>query len=135
MWDVWTRPEHFAVWFGTDAMPMEDVDLDVRPGGAWRGTMVVPGDRRIQWHGTFREVVAPERLVMSLDDGTGAPDEDEFYTVTLTDLGQRTEMSVRQWGGHLSDEEYEHAEAGTNSFLDTMSDLLAKELKARHEAH
>jgi hypothetical protein len=44
-------------------------------------------------------------------------------------------MSVQQWGGHLSDEEYERAKEGTNAFLDTMADLLSKELKARHEAH
>ena len=35
VWDVWTKPEHFAVWFGTEAVevPLDSVTLDVRVGG------------------------------------------------------------------------------------------------------
>ena len=131
VWEAWTTPEHFAVWFGTEGVPMEDVELDVRPGGAWRGTMIYEG-RRINWSGVFREVVEPERLVMDLTDGTGAEGEYETYTVTLTDLGDQTEMTLSQTGGHLTDEGYEEAKAGTNTFMDSLEHLLPS-IKARHD--
>jgi uncharacterized protein YndB with AHSA1/START domain len=135
VWEAWTTPEHFAVWFGTAEVEMRDVELDVRPGGAWHGTMLIPAqDRVINWRGFFREVEEPSRLVMDLTDDTGGPDEYETYTVTFVAVGDDvTEMTVRQSGGHLSDEEYEHARAGTNSFLDSMEALLQEQLKMRHE--
>jgi uncharacterized protein YndB with AHSA1/START domain len=132
VWEAWTRPEQFAVWFGTDAAEMRDVDLDVRPGGAWRGTMVVPDREPMPWSGVYREVSEPELLVMDLTDGTGGEGEYETYTVVLAEVDGRTEMTLRQSGGHLSDEEYERAKAGTNSFMDTLEGLLPA-IKARHE--
>jgi uncharacterized protein YndB with AHSA1/START domain len=132
VWEAWTRPEHFATWFGTDAAEMRDVDLDVRPGGAWRGMMMVPDHEPMPWSGVYREVTEPEFLVMDITDGTGGEGEYETYTVVLTEVDGRTEMTLRQSGGHLSDEEYERAKAGTNSFMDTLEGLLPA-IKARHE--
>ena len=42
---------------------------------------------------------------------------------------------VSQTGGHLSDEEYEHARAGTDSFMDSLARCLPGMLKARHDAY
>jgi len=134
VWEAWTTPEHFAVWFGTAATEMRDVELDVRPGGAWHGTMILPDGGRIDWHGTYHEVIEPERLVLDLSDGTPVLDEDhERFTVTLTAVGDATEMTLRQSGGHLTDEQYERTKVGTNSFLDTMEQLLHDQLKMRHD--
>jgi uncharacterized protein YndB with AHSA1/START domain len=131
VWDAWTQPEHFAVWFGTAEVPMDDVELDVRPGGAWKGRMTYAGTA-IHWRGIYREVVEPERLVVDLTDGTGGPDDYETYTVILSALDdERTEMVLRQSGGHLTDEGYEEAKVGTSSFMDAMDDLLVT-LKERH---
>lgn len=44
VYGAWTRPEHFSVWFGTEAVPvpLDTLSMDVRVGGAWnaagRGT-------------------------------------------------------------------------------------------------
>jgi len=132
VWEAWTTPEHFAVWFGTDQVPMEDVDLDVRPGGAWSGVMIYEG-KRINWSGMYIEVMEPEKLVVDLTDGTGAEGEYERYTMRLTDVGDgKTEMTLSQTGGHLTDEEYEQAKAGTSSFMDSLEGLLPA-IKARHD--
>jgi uncharacterized protein YndB with AHSA1/START domain len=132
VWEAWTRAEHFAVWFGTDALPMEDVVLDVRTGGRWRGRMLLPDGSTKDWHGIYREVVEPERLVVDLSDEP--PDEFDTFTVTLEEAGPgRTRMTLRQSGGHLSDEEYEQAKAGTSAFIDTMEDLVQRTIKSRHE--
>ena len=129
VWEAWTRPEHFAVWFGTAEVPMLDVELDVRPGGAWTGRMVYEGEE-IPWRGIYREVEEPERLVVDMADG-GSEDY-ETLTVTLTPLDDgRTEMVLRQTG-HMTEEEYENARIGTLSFLEAMDDLLIT-LKERHD--
>jgi uncharacterized protein YndB with AHSA1/START domain len=135
VWSAWATPEHFAAWWGGADMRVEGVALDVRVGGEWRARMVLPNGLDIPWTGTYHEVVEPERLVLDLDDGTGGPgDGRELFTVTIapTDDG-RSEMTLTQSGGHLSDEEYERARIGTNSFLDAMEALFRETIKGRHE--
>ena len=134
VWEAWTDPEHFGIWFGTETAEMRGVELDVRPGGRWKGTMVLPDGTEIQWHGVYREVQEPTRLVMDLADSSAAGDEYERYTATFADRGDTTEMTLRQTGGHLSDEEYERARVGTDSFMDSLAGRLPGILKARHDA-
>ena len=54
VFDALTKPEHFAVWFGTAAVevPQETLSMDVRPGGAVRAVMHLPDGnliRRRMW--------------------------------------------------------------------------------------
>src|SRR5918912_3465023 len=89
VWREWIEPEAFADWFGgTEAeVPVESVSMDVRPGGTWRATMYAgPQRHEIQWSGEFREVEAPQRLVLTMCD---RPQRDryEVITVELVDLG------------------------------------------------
>jgi uncharacterized protein YndB with AHSA1/START domain len=125
VWREWTAPEAFADWFGgPDAeVPLDTVAMDVRPGGAWRATMLY-GGREIRWTGEYREVVAPERLVFTISDDPGA-DEHELVVVVLTDLGDdRTEMVVEQHG-HMPPEAYEASRNGWGAFFDSMAERLA----------
>jgi uncharacterized protein YndB with AHSA1/START domain len=132
VWSAWTKPGDFATWWGGDDVDVDDVHLDVRPGGPWRATMHFE-NRDIHWRGEYREVDKPNRLVLTITDDTGGPDEFELFTVDLAGKpGDQTQMTLRQSGGHLSDEEYERAKAGTNSFLDSMDRILPA-IKARHE--
>jgi uncharacterized protein YndB with AHSA1/START domain len=127
VWEMWTKPEHFAVWFGTAAVPVTDVSMDVREGGEWRATMHVPDHGDMPWIGTFLEVAKPSHLVMSLSEQSILNDVVEVFDVTLTDLGgSKTEMVLRQRGGNLSDEEYEGAKTGTGGFIDEMAALLGR---------
>ena len=134
IWEAWATPEHFAGWFGTNRFPMTDVELDVRPGGAWHGTMTLPDGSTKFWNGVYLEVDPPNRLVMSISDQEIIDGGYELYTMTLVAKGDQTEMTLRQSGGHLSDEEYERARAGTDSFMDTLENLLPGILKARHDS-
>lgn len=129
VWDAWTDPAQFAVWFGTEALQMHGVELDVKPNGRWKGTMVLPDGTEKHWHGVYREVERRHRLVMDLTDAEG--DEFERYTVTFEEHGTQTRITLRQSGGHLSDAEYERARQGTDAFMDSMQGML----KARHDAN
>ena len=125
VWKEWTEPERFADWFGgaESEVPLESVSMDVRPGGSWRLTMFAARGE-IHWHGRYREVVEPERLVFTLTDQPG--DTEELVTVVLTDLGGgRTEMRFEQRGGGLSPEEYERAGQGWSGFFDRIAQRLA----------
>lgn len=124
VWREWTEPEAFADWFGGSAeVPLASVAMDVQPGGAWRLTMLAEGGE-LDWHGEYREVVEPERLVVTFCDQP-EPDRIEVVTVVLNDLGDgRTEMIFEQ-RGEMSPEHYERARQGWTGFFDRVAERLA----------
>lgn len=87
VWRAWTEPEQLVRWWGKRGWTAQrsSLELDVRPGGAFRVVTISDDDgREMVSEGVFREVVEPERL--SFGDAT----------VTFTDLGDgRTEMRFR----------------------------------------
>jgi uncharacterized protein YndB with AHSA1/START domain len=127
VWREWTEPEAFADWFGgaQAEVPIATVAMEVREGGRWRATMLYgPSRREIRWTGEYREVVAPQRLVLTISD---EPDEGtyELVVVELADLGDgRTEMRLEQYG-HMAAAAYEAAGKGWGAFLDRMDERLA----------
>ncbi|HEY4270050.1 MAG TPA: SRPBCC domain-containing protein [Galbitalea sp.] len=124
VFEAWTKPEHFAAWWGgkTVEVPADTVAMDVRPGGSWKATMVLPdGGHRIDWVGEYVEVDPPSRLVLTLSDG--AP-ERETLTVDLTEVDGGTQMVFHQGGGHLTAEQYEQTATGYQQFFDAMAELF-----------
>jgi uncharacterized protein YndB with AHSA1/START domain len=121
---AWTEPARFAEWFGgrEAAVPVESVSMDVRPGGSWRATMHA-GETEIAWRGEYREVVPPERLVLTLTDQPG--EERDVITVTLTDVGGKTEMVFHQDGRYLSAEQLPQTKAGWAAFFEVLAEELA----------
>jgi len=128
VWTQWTDPEAFADWYGGTGgeVPVSSVSMDVREGGSWQATMFAGPERlQIDWHGEYREVDEPERLVFTLSDRPG--DEFDLITVVLTDLGDGcTEMLMEQQGGHMDPEGYRRAEEGWGGFFDRMEERLAE---------
>jgi uncharacterized protein YndB with AHSA1/START domain len=120
VFDAWTTPASFAAWFGGTeaAVPVGTCSIDARVGGTWTATMVLPDGNEIHWDGEFREVVYPERLVLTMRDRTGP--EFELLTVEFRDLDGGTEMRFRQTGGNIDATGYEQAGAGWMAFFDTM---------------
>jgi uncharacterized protein YndB with AHSA1/START domain len=127
VWREWTEPERFADWFGgvVSEVPLDSIAMDVREGGAWRLTMhTLPGRGESHWHGEYREVVPPERLVMTMSD---QPDRDRYalITVVLTDLGDgRTEMFMEQ-RDDMTPPQHEAARNGWGKFFDRVAERLA----------
>jgi uncharacterized protein YndB with AHSA1/START domain len=121
-----TRPEHFAVWFGTAEVdvPQETLSMDVRPGGAFRAVMHLPDGNRIDWAGTYVEVDPPARLAMTLTD---QPGDDPGLPVIfdLESVGGGTQLTIRQDRSDFSDEQVEATIAGYNAFLDDMETVVA----------
>jgi len=128
VWREWTDPEAFADWFGGrrgGVVPPSTVAMDVRPGGSWSMTMLAgAGGGEIHWHGAYREVVEPERLVLTISDES-AGDRYELLVVMLRSLADgRTEMTFEQHG-LMRPEEYERAGAGWGTFFQRLDERLA----------
>ena len=64
---MWTDPKHMAHWWGPKGFTNPVCEMDVRPGGAWRIVMRGPDGGEHPAKGVYREVVAPGRLVMTID--------------------------------------------------------------------
>jgi len=130
----WTVAERFAQWFGEHGseIPLDEVAMDARPGGAWHATMYHGPDRiEIPFAGEFLEVVEPSRVVLTLTvTGESEPGAAEVLTADLRDLGDgRTELTFTQRGGNLPADEYSRAMRGSLIFFDR----LGESLKTRHD--
>jgi uncharacterized protein YndB with AHSA1/START domain len=98
IWRAWTNPDEAAAWWHPRGVvtPRESVELDVRPGGRYRYTMIAPDGSEYPTVGTYREVVPLERLVFTWGS-PGDPDEImPLITIDLADhgeLGEQTRMT------------------------------------------
>jgi uncharacterized protein YndB with AHSA1/START domain len=62
---VWTEPERVRRWWGPEGFTMPYCDIDLRPGGIFLRCMRSPEGQDFWVTGVFREIVAPERLVIT----------------------------------------------------------------------
>jgi len=115
IWQMWTKPEHFKVWYGPDGAAVPVAKMDVRVGGSRLVCLEVdtPGGPMQMWFtGEYREVVENQRLIytesMSDENGNvisppdmGMPGGHPATTevrIELEDLGGRTKMVLTHTG-------------------------------------
>jgi len=126
VWREWTEPDRFADWFGSaegEVLP-SSVAMDVRVGGAWRLTMRMRGGE-VAWHGEYRELVEPERVVLTLSDQPSPDARHALVIVVLVEVGEgRTEMRFEQHGS-LSPAQTSAARYGWSRFFDRLAERLA----------
>ena len=120
-----TKPQHFAVWFGTAAVevPQETLTMDVRPGGAFRAVMQLPDGNRINWSGEYQVVEPPSHLAMTLTDQPG----DDAGLPVLFDLEEvdgGTRLTISQDRSDFTDEQVQATIAGYNAFVDDIDRVL-----------
>lgn len=98
VWRAWTDPKQAVQWWGPIEYPAAHLEMDVRPGGVWRGVLRSPGDgSELSHKGVFREVTALERLVFTFSwDEEGERGLETLVTITFTDQGDKTLMTFRQ---------------------------------------
>ena len=95
---AWTDPARFTQWCGPQGFDVTVLEMDVRPGGAWRKRLRSPEGVDYWRRGVYREVVAPERLVFTYvsDDPAGLPDFETLVTIDFVAQGGKTLMKFRQ---------------------------------------
>jgi len=89
VFEAWTDPAHVARWWGPKGFTMPSCDMDVRPGGAFRVCMRSPDGMDHWLRGVYREIVAPERLVLTWawEDADGKPGHETVVTVNFAEHG------------------------------------------------
>jgi uncharacterized protein YndB with AHSA1/START domain len=65
VWKAWTTPEHLKHWFVPRPWTITNVEMDLRPGGAFCTTMRSPEGQEFPNRGCVLEVVPNKRLVFT----------------------------------------------------------------------
>ena len=128
VFDAWTTPEHVRRWWGSEEAPLVECDIDLRIGGSWRYVTLGTDGTEFAWHGTYREIERPGRLV-STEVFEGFPDAEALNSAAFTEQEGTTTLSVtvlhsskEHRDGHLDS----GMEAGMQVVLDRLEDLVRR---------
>lgn len=126
VWKAWTEPDQLVEWWGPPgwSTALSTVTMEVRPGGDFRLTSVNEEGVEMPVVGVYREVVAPERLVLE------EPAEDNWHegavsVLSLTDLGNNRTELVLQSTIQTTEEMRAASEAGVAASIDRLAGYLA----------
>jgi uncharacterized protein YndB with AHSA1/START domain len=134
---MWTDPVHLAKWWGPRDFTNPVCEIDPRPGGALRIVMRAPDGTDYPMAGTFREIVAPERLIFTncALDRDGNVLLDGLTTVIFAEHSGKTRLTVQTRATalvHSAARYLEGMQAGWEQTLDGLEqhaqDTAAREL-------
>ena len=92
VWKAYTTPELVARWWAGERGTVTSAEIDLRVGGSWRYVTVANKGFEVAFHGEYREISEPDRLV-NTEIYEGAPEGVGVVTTTFTEEGGRTTMS------------------------------------------
>jgi uncharacterized protein YndB with AHSA1/START domain len=90
---AFTDPQLIPQWWGLRGTTTTVDEMDVSPGGSWRFVSQDSDGSETAFRGTYREVVAPERIVQTFE-WEGLPGHVSVETATFEDLGDRTRLTT-----------------------------------------
>jgi uncharacterized protein YndB with AHSA1/START domain len=80
--EMWTEPEHIRNWLGPRYLETVLCEVDLRPGGTYRFVHRAPDGSEHAFHGEYREIDRPRRLV-STWVYEGMPDDVSIETINF----------------------------------------------------
>jgi uncharacterized protein YndB with AHSA1/START domain len=92
VWKAYTTPDLIARWWGGEHGKVTSVEVDLRVGGTWRYVLAANEGFEVAFHGEYREISEPERLV-NTEIYEGAPEGVGLVTTTLTESDGRTTLT------------------------------------------
>jgi uncharacterized protein YndB with AHSA1/START domain len=63
LFEAWTKPEHLRRWWGCEGSSITHCAIDLRVGGSWSLVMRMADSSDHPFHGAYREIARPHRLV------------------------------------------------------------------------
>jgi uncharacterized protein YndB with AHSA1/START domain len=140
VWKAWTEPERVMRWWGPIGFTSPVSRIDLRVGGEYQSCMRSPDGKDYWSKGIFREIVAPERLVMtdSFADENGNTVPASYYgmskdfplelliTVTFEEHDGKTKLTLRHTGMPPGADS-EGAQQGWNESFDKLAKYLETE--------
>ncbi|MBC7896369.1 MAG: SRPBCC family protein [Cytophagaceae bacterium] len=88
-----TTPELVKRWWGFNSSEWKVCDIDLRVGGTWRYVTHEQGYGDVGFHGEYREIDAPRRIVTT-EVFEGFPDAGAVNTVTFDEVDGVTTMTT-----------------------------------------
>lgn len=139
VFEAWTEPERLMRWWGPKGYSMPYCTIDLRPGGVFFHCMRSPEGHDFWGKGVFREIVVPERIVLtdSFADAEGNVVPATRYgmspywpletlmTVTFDEHERMTTVTVRH-AGIPSGTDRDVAHHGWTETVDRLAEYLAK---------
>ena len=86
-WEVFTKPEHVANWWGPNGFTNTIYTMDVRPGGLWELVMHGPDGTDYKNKSIYKEIVPLKKIVFDHFN------PDFTTTIEFTDLGEQTHIN------------------------------------------
>jgi uncharacterized protein YndB with AHSA1/START domain len=141
VWKAWTEPERIKRWFGPRGFTTPVYQMDLRAGGKYHSAMRSPDGQDFWSTGVFREIVEPERLVItdSFADEKGnkvpasyygmSPDwsGESLITVTFEEVEGKTKMTLEGSGfSGMSAADRDNAQQGWSQSFDKLAEYLAE---------
>ena len=142
VWKAWTEPERVKRWWGPKGFTSPVIKIDLRVGGEYLSCMRSPEGQDFWSKGIFREIVAPERLVMtdSFADKEGNTVPASYYgmsgdwplemlvIVTFEEQEGKTKLTLKHSGIEgISDTDRDNMEQGWSQSFDKLAVYLGTE--------
>ena len=93
VFEAMTKPELVKKWYGPHGHNLVVCEIDFRVGGKWRYVLRGPDGTDMGQFGEFREIVPPERIVMT-EGFDMFPDSVAVDTVVLVEEAGKTRMTL-----------------------------------------
>jgi len=121
VFDAWMVHEQWEAWIGPEGTKSDIPEMEPRVGGRYKIMMNLSNGQKLPVIGTFRTIERPTRLAFSwkMDGG----EHDSLVTISLRDLGGRTELTLRHEGLLTPDNRDAHG-SGWNSALNKLEAYL-----------
>lgn len=123
---LWSDPARVKEWWHPEHHETTRFDMDFRVGGAYRFTAAATTSSHTA-HGVYRQIVEPERIVMTFEwEGTGPyAGKETLITIDFEPHGQRqTLLTFRQEPFTTEDGRDDHVQ-GWSQVLDSLAATLA----------
>ena len=143
VWKAFTEPERLEKWWGPRGFTTRVHKLELRPGGVFLYSQRMPDGRDLWGKWVYREIVAPERLVVvnSFCDENGSLVRNPWYpnwpletlsSSTFTEHQGRTTLTIRAIPINATESEHRTLDEGKKSMeggftgtLDRLDEHLA----------
>ena len=92
VFEAWSSCEHMTNWWGPRGFDLIECSVDLRPGGKYRFVQRAPDGSIHGFNGVYREITAPERIVLT-QVYEPIPDQEVLVSTTLTETDGKTALS------------------------------------------
>ncbi len=123
---AYTDPDAIPKWWGPRRHKTTVDQMEVRPGGAWRYVSRDSDGTEYAFHGVYREVVPPERLVCTFEF-EGMPGHVSVDTATFEEHDGKTTLTTRSLFDSVQDRDgmlQSGMESGFSETMDRLAELL-----------